>query len=820
MTDFVDDVRFAARSLRRTPGLAALVVATLALGIGMTATPFSMLDALVFRPYPVPHPGGVVSLVSTSHDDAFGPFSYREYLDLRGRTKSYAGVVASTSPRSVGFGAAPGATPRVKVGMLVSGNYFRVLGVEPRLGRGFREDEDRAPGRDAVAVLGPGFWKDEFGGDPGVVGRTIRLNGRDFTVVGVAPESFPGMQVFVRPDLYVPLAMAGVFTTNPEKRFFEDRDDRELAVKARLRPGTTLGAARSELVLLARDLAREHPEVNRDRGAAVRTQLEMRTQDGDDDWKFGVIFSILALAVLLVACTNVAGLLLARARTRRREIAVRLAIGAGRYRLVRLLWTESLILALSGGLGGVAVGYGGIAFLQTFSIPSELPVKIPFRMDARVLLACLAFSVLSAFLCGLAPAFQSTRAELVGGLKSADAEVPGRRRLWGRNALVVAQVSTSLMLLAAAFLMARGFRHSVLQATGFAKDHLLMTKLDPRLVQYDEARTARFYKLLVERMREAPGVESAALAQGVPLGLDGFARLALVPEGYPMPPDRTSFTAATATVDPGFFSTMGVPILRGRAFLPSDAAGTPRAAVVNEQLAKHYWPGGDAVGRRIRLEGPAGPPVEIVGIAKTIKYEDTSEKPMDFVYLPLAQHPVARMILLLRSAGDPLGLVQPVKEALSTLDPNLPVLETRTYEDVYRYQTVEGPAVAVKLVGTLGAVGLLLAVAGLYGLVAYTVSRRTREIGIRMAIGAKPSDILRLVMGKGLVLVGLGTAIGLAMGLGVERLMNALLFNGGGVDLVAYAVVVPMLLLVTLLAAYVPGRSASRIAPTRALRYE
>ena len=823
MTDFVEDVRFAVRSLWRTPGLAALVVATLALGIGMTATPFSMLDTLVFRPYPVPHPGGVVNLVSTSHDNAFDLFSYREYLDIRGKTRSYEGTIASTAPRSVGFSVGlggPGVTPRVKVGMLVSGNYFRVLGVEPRLGRGFREDEDRVPGRDAVAVLGPDFWKDEFGGDPGVVGRAIRLNGTDFTVVGVAPDSFPGMQIFVRPDLYVPLAMAGAFPTKPQKRFFEDRDDRELSVKGRLRPGATLGEARSELALLARDFARQYPQLNRDRGAAVRTQMEMRMRDDDDDWKFGVIFSILALAVLLVACTNVAGLLLARGRTRAREIAVRLAIGAGRSRLVRLLWTESLVLALLGGLGGVAVGYGGIAFLQTFRIPSELPVRIPFRMDARVLLACLAVSVVSAFLCGLAPAFQSTRAELVGGLKAADAEVPGRRRLWGRNALVVAQVATSLMLLAAAFLMARGFRHSVLQATGFAKDHLLLTKLDPRLVQYDAARTQRFYKLLVERVREAPGVAGAALAEGVPLGVDGFGRLAFVPEGYPMPPDRASFTAAVATVDPGFLPTMGIPILRGRGFLPSDAAEAPRVAVVNEQLAKHYWPGADAVGRRIRLDGPVGSPVEIVGVARTVKYEDTAEKPKDFVYLPLAQHPVARMILLLRSTGDPLQLVKPVKDALATLDPNLPVLEMRTYEDVYRYQTVEGPAVAVELVGTLGAVGLLLAVAGLYGLVAYTVSRRTREIGIRMAIGAKPADILRLVMGKGLVLVGVGTALGLGMGFAVEKMMNAMLFNAGGVDLVAYAIVVPSLLLVTLLAAYVPGRSAARIAPTQALRHE
>ncbi|HEV1995215.1 MAG TPA: ABC transporter permease [Candidatus Acidoferrum sp.] len=820
LTDFLDDARYAFRSLRRTSGLTAFVVITLALGIGMTSTPFSMLDALIFRPYPVPHPSSVVSLVSTSHDNSFDNFSYREYLDIRDNTRSYDGVIANGQLGAVGFSAEPEATPRVRGGMMVSGNYFQVLGVEPQLGRGFREDEDEVPGRDAVVVLGPDFWKHEFASDPSVVGRIIRLNGTDFTVIGVAPETFPGMQIFLRPDFYMPLAMARVFSTNPQKNFLVDRDDRELSVKARLKPGTTLRQARNELAVLARDFEREYPKVNRDRGAAVRTQFEMRTQDDDVNWKFGVIFTILALAVLLVACTNVAGLLLSRARTRTREIAVRLAMGAGRFRLIRLLLTESLVLACLGGLGGIAVGYGAIKFLSTFRIPTELPVTIPFRMDTRVLLASLALSVLSALLCGLAPALQSTRVDLVNGLKSADVDVPGRKRLWGRNVLVVAQVSTSLMLLTASFLMARSFQHSLLDGIGFAKDHLLMARFDPRLVQYNAAQTRQFYKLLAERVRVAPGVQSAALTQNPPLGLNNFDRVAFVPDGFQMPRDRENFTSTMDTVDEGYFETLGIPIMRGRGFLASDTADAPRVAVVNEQFAKHYWPGADAVGKHIRLDSGVGTPVEIVGVAQTIKYRETTERPTDFVYMPLAQHPVARMVLLVRSSGDPLQLVKPVKNIVRTLDPNLPMLETRTYEDLYRYHAVEGPRVAIELVGTLGAVGLLLAIAGLYGLVAYNVSRRTREIGIRMALGAGPSDVLRLVMGKGLMLVGIGTVIGLAMGFAVEQLMNSMLFNAGGVDIVAYVIVVPSMFLVTMLAAYVPARRASRIAPIQALRYE
>ncbi len=818
--DVLDDARYAVRSLRRTPGLSAGVVATLALGIGMTATPLSMLDALIFRPYPVPDPGAVVTLVGTSHDSRFDSFSYREYLDLRDRTSSYDGVVANGEVKGVGFSAEPGALPRVKAGMLVSGNYFRVLGVEPRLGRGFREDEDLVPGRDPVVVLGPDFFRRELGGDPSILGRTVRLNATDFTVIGVAPDSFPGMQIFTPVDLYMPLAMARVFSTDPRKDLLEDRDDRELGVKARLRAGTSLAQARSEIEALAQALERESPRTNRGRGAAVHTRLEMRTRGDFQEWKFGVIFSILALSVLLVACTNVAGLLLSRARARTREIAVRLALGVGRFRLVRLLLTESLILAGLGGLLGVGIGYAGIRLMRTFSIPSELPVTIPFRMDTRLLSASLVLSVVSALVCGLAPALQSVRTDLVSGLKSAGVEEPGRKRLWGRNALVVAQVSLSLMLLSAAFLMARSFQRDVADGTGFTKDHLLLARFDPRLGQYDAARTARFYELLTDRVRSEPGVTSAGLTQNPPLGLGDFARVAFVPEGHQLPRDRENVTSLMDTVDEGYFETMGVPIVQGRGFLPTDTADAPRVAVVNEHLARRYWPDADPLGKRIRLENGAGVPVEIVGVARSIKYTTGPGKAVDFLYMPLAQHPVARMILLLRSSGDPLQLVQPLKDLVRRLDPDLPLLELRTYEDVYRYSTVEGPRVAIRLLGTLGAVGLLLAVAGLYGVVAYNVSRRTREIGIRMAIGAAPLDVLRLVMGSGIALVAAGTGIGLAMGLGVERLMNAMLFDAGHVDLVAYAVVVPALFLVTTLAAYVPARRASRFAPTQALRYE
>jgi len=474
-------------------------------------------------------------------------------------------------------------------------------------------------------------------------------------------------------------------------------------------------------------------------------------------------------------------------------------------------------------LGGIVVGLVSLKLLSRFQIPSDLPLTIPFRMDKRVLLASLGLSVLSALLCGLAPALQSTRTDLIKGLKSADVDEPGRRRLWGRNALVVAQIAMSLMLLAASFLMGRGFHNSLLEGVDFAKvakDHVLMVRFDPRLVQYSAAQTQQFYKLLTERAQEVGGVESVGLTQNPPLGLDDFDRVVFVPEGFSMPSDRETFNAMTDTIDAGYFETMGIPIVRGRSFLSSDSAEARRVAIVNEQFARHYWPNADALGKRFRLDSASGTPVEIVGIAQNIKYKDSFSKAVDFVYLPLAQHPLARMVLLVKSSGDPLQLVNPVKDIVRMLDANMPVLELRTYGDLYNYAAVEGPAVGTGLVATLGAIGLLLAIAGLYGLVAFNVSRRTREIGIRMAIGAAPLDVLRMVMGKGLVLVGIGTGIGLVMGVGLERLLNSMLFNAGGIDLVVYLTVVPVMVLVTMLAAYVPARKASRIAPTLALRYE
>lgn len=819
LTDFVADVRYAIRGLRRAGGLTVFVVLALALGIGLTAAAFSMLDSVVFRPYPVPQPERVLTLMSASRDNPFDSFSYREFRDIAAAARSFSGVAAATGLVTVGYAPDARTLPRVRGAMLVSGDYFRVLGVEPRIGRSFRPDEDQIPDRTPVVVLGRDFWKHEFAADPGVVGRTIRLNGREFTVVGVAPERFPGMNVFSNPDLYAPLAMANVLMPRPTGDFFEDRDDRRLVLRARLAPGAPVAAAKSEMAVIARGFERDHPESGGGRRAAAYTQVELRTRADDINWKFGVVFTVLALAVVLVACTNVAGLLLSRARARTREMAVRLALGAGRSRVIRMMLTESLVLALLGGAAGVGVGFVGIELLRTFSLPTELPSAVPFRMDVRVLGACLVLAVSSAFVFGLAPALQSLRTDIVSGLKEGEVGETGRRRMWGRNALVVAQVAISLTLVTVSFLMARSFAALVTENAAVPKDQLLMARFNPALVRYDLDRAQRFYAQLIERLAATPGVTGAALTRNPPLGLGNYDRIALIPDGFDLPPDRDHLTVPSDVVDEGYFATLGIAIRRGRGFRAADDTTAPRVAVVNEAFAARYWPGREAVGRLIHFERRGGEVVEVVGVAADVHREGL-RKGTPFLYLPYAQRPASGMIVMVKTAGPPLEMTDALRGVVRGLDPDLPVSELRTYADLYRFALVDGPAIAIRLTGIMGGVALMLAIAGLYGLVAYNVSRRTREIGIRMAIGATPRDILELVTGQGLRLVAIGTVIGLALSLAVERLMKAALFQDAGVDPVAYLVVVPALAAVTLLAAWLPARRAARIAPTEALRCE
>jgi putative ABC transport system permease protein len=814
---WMQDIRYALRLLVRNRSFTAVAVLSLAVGIGVNSALFSLADALVLRPLSVLHPGEVVTVVSKSPSDSFGGISFPDYKDFRDQSKSFDGLVAFTRT-SFGFSSRPGDLPQMKTGMMVSGNLFSAMGVEPDLGRGFLPEEDQVPGRDAVVVLGHDFWQTQLGADRSIIGKKVRLNGIEFTVIGVAPARFTGMDHLLRPSFFVPLMMAQRLDANPTRNLIEKRDDRSLDMKGRLKTGVSLAQAQAELVTIAKGLENAYPTTNKSQSVAVMTELQVRVANDPVDAGLVAMLMALAAIVLLVACANLANLQLSRARARTREIAIRLAVGAGRLRLVRQLMAESLVVALAGGAVSLLVAYAGTAFLSRIQVPTDLPLVFSIRIDERVLVFSLAVSILSAMLFGLVPALQASRTDLVSSLKSADADSSGKQRLWGRKALVVAQVALSLVLMVVAAMLYRSFKNVLAGGPGFRTDHLVMMSFNPKLVRYNDQQTQQFYKELAERARSTSGVKTAALTLVVPMAPNQHTEN-IVPEGYQFPKDRSNANVFADIVDDGFFGTLSIPILSGRGFLESDTASAPMVAVVNQVLADQYWPNQDALGRRFRLNDDKGPWVEIVGIAKSAKYLWVGEGPTPYLYIPLAQHPQSRMTLVAQSFGDASSLVAPLREMVRGLDANQPVYDVRTMEEFYQMRAVNVPLMINEVVGAMGLIGLLLAMVGLYGLMAYSVSRRTREIGIRMAIGADQSSVVRMVMRQGLTLAVIGLVIGLVGSFFAESGVNAV-FGATKHDPISYLIVAPALLAVTMLAAWVPARRASRVDPTRALRFE
>jgi macrolide transport system ATP-binding/permease protein len=812
-------IKHAFRVLRKDPGFTLIAVFSLAIGIGATSAMFSFADALLLRPLPVMKPDGVVA-VSTAGSAAFGSntaISYPDYADLRDRNRSFDGLVAA-SYGQFGFSPNPQTLPRMKFGLFVSGNLFGVLGVEPALGRGFRSDEDQAEGRDAVVVLGHDFWVSQYNASPSALGSRIRLNGVEFTVIGVAPEHFTGIDQYLRPALFVPLAMS---PRVGQQNNLHKRDVRWLFVKGRLKPGAGVDQAQSDVASIVNELRKTYPQTNRDQQLKVETELQMRAEQSPPNAAMAAMLVLLGLCVLAVACANVAGLLLSRARARSREIAVRLAIGAGRGSLVRQLLLENLLVAVAGGLGGVAIAYAGAEFFNTFPMPSDLPFVFSAAIDGRVLLFTLVVSLVSTLLFGLAPALRSTRPDLVRALKAADADSGGKKRFWGRNTIVAGQVALSLVLLVISAVLLQGFRDQLTQGPGFRTERLFLTSFETQLAHYSEDQTTQFYKNLLERTRSAPGVRSAALTSVIPL--IGGDSLDIVPEGYQLPPGQQALTAFDAYVSDGYFTTMGIPILRGRGFAESDQKGAPLVAVVNEQAAKHFWPKGDALGKRFHLKSAGGDLVQIVGIARPAKYFWIAEPPLDYIYLPYRQHARSGLALVTESDAPDAATVAPaLREVVRGLDPDMPVFDVRTMQDIYSQRAVKTPNMIAEIVAGLGLMGLILSIVGLYGLVAYSVSRRTREIGIRMAIGADRTKVIWMVLKQGLQLGVAGVAIGLVLSFFACNILTSRLWIAtfDRVNPLMYAVIAIPLLAITGLATWAPARRASRIDPMRALRDE
>jgi predicted permease len=815
------DVRYGCRVLAATPGFTLVAVISLAMGIGANCAAFSWADALLLRPLTVARPGEVVTVGSTMSVEGFSRVgaSYREYLDIRELSTTFDGLVAFTGVTS-GLAATRDALPKLTLGLLVSGNFFSVMGVEPELGRAFRQVEDQVPGRDAVVILGHSLWERQFGSDPSILGRRVHLSGIEFTVVGVAPERFTGMNQFVRSDFYAPLMMWPRFLNDPKARPLEDRSFRDITIKGRLKSGVSMARARTELSVIAKNLAGMYPDTNRNRELVVRTELQTRIAQSPPDSMLIAMLTTLATAVLLVACANVAGLLTSRAPARAREMAMRVALGAARGRLIIQLMTESLLIALAGGVLGLAVGYGAVKLFQLIQLPTDLPVALTFQLDRRALGFSLVVAVLSAIVFGFAPAIQTSRTDLTAVMKAGEATV-GRRRRWGRSLLVGGQVAVAVVLLVLATFMYRGFRETLHNGPGYRIDHLLMMSFDPSLVHYSEEQTRRFFLQLAERARSVPGVRSAALTSSVPMA-NSINASNVIPEGYQLPVGKEALTLFSARVDEHYFATIGIPIVRGRGFQEADSTDAPRVAVVNEQYVLHYSTHQDPIGQRFQLrEGGSSSWVTIVGVAKTSKYLWLAEPPTDFVYLPYRQDAQSEMVLLTESAGDPSSLVAPLRDVVQSLDQTQPVYNVRTMDEFYRMRTLTIFNVIIGIVAAMGLMGLSLAIVGLYGLVAYATSRRTKEIGIRMAIGASRAMVLRMVLRQGLVLALAGLAVGLLAGVGAERLLQAAFPSGdNSFEPMAHVLVAPIVLAATFVAAYLPARRAARLDPMKALRYE
>jgi putative ABC transport system permease protein len=817
------DVRHGSRMLAKNPWFTAIAVLSIAAGVGANTAMFSMADALVLRPLQVPRATEIVALsgnpTAAGGNAGFGvnrSLSYLDYRDVRDRARSFEGLFAY-SVVLTGFARRAGEPTQNVLGLSVSGNFFRVLGVQPVLGRTFRDDEDEAPGRDPVVMLSHAAWTERFNSDPGIVGRQVRLGGRDLTVIGVTPESFTGMQLVLHPAYYVPLAMAATFPSTPP--YLEQRNVRSVLVKGRLVPDVSIEQAHQEANIIAAELERQYPDTNRGFRFLVRSDFRARLEERGPSAPGAFMLISLAVVVLLVACANVAGLLISRAPERARELAVRMAIGGGRTRVLRQLVTEGGLLGAGGALVGIGAGYAVLRYLQSGdAVVSDIGVRIVPSLDRRALTVALVAAVTSVLASSLVPAWQATRGRDLTAMLRPGAASGKAERLWGRHGLVVGQVAMALMLVLVAVFVYRGFAAEFARP-GFNTTRMVLVGLNPAQAGYDADRAGDFYDRLVERARALPSVRAAGLTAIVPLNQDNREATVMVPEGYTLPPGTQTITVSSTRIDEGYLETMGIPIVAGRGIQASDTGDTPVVAVVNPTLAARYWPDQDPIDKRMQLQ-PDGAWATVVGVAAESKYNWSGEGPTPFVYLSRRQRGLPRGTLLVATTGASTNLIAPLRDILRELDPDLPTSAVRTMEEFYEGSAVRAVSGAIQMIGYMGLLGLALSLVGLYSLMAQAVARRTREIGIRMAVGAQPGAVLRMVLRHGSRLVLAGVALGVAASVGAGGLLRGIVPSRGGIDLTAYAVVVPALVIVTLAAAYLPARRAARIDPLVALRQE
>ncbi len=807
------DLRLALRHLRRSPGFAALAIAMLGLGIAATTTIFSVINTLFLRPPAhVREPGRVVSLFTSDFSGpAFGTSSHPDYLDFAANAPALEALAAAT-PRQFSLAAA-GERHRV-LGEMVSENYFSVLGVPLAVGAGFT-----AGGSETEAVIGHGIWLRDFGGARDVVGRTLRLSGHSFTVAGVAPQGYAGSMRGVRVEVWTSLAAERVL--EPSGGTMDHRGDRGLFLVGRLRPGATVEELQGQLALVAERLHAAHPDTWTDvsgtsRRVTVLPEHEARIYPAirGPVTQFLALLMGVAAMVLAVCCANLANLLLARGTLRRRELAVRLAIGGGRGRLVRQLLTEGVMLAVLGGVTGSVLAAWATDALGGFQPPLPVPVALEFPLDGRILAFTVLVSGLTVILAALVPALRATRLDAATALRG-DLAAGGMGWRFGlRDGLVVAQVAVSLVVLAAAGLFLASLRNATRTDPGFRASGLALLPLELGVQGYDSARAMSFYGELERRVRALPGVEAAALVEVVPLGLAGQRR-GIEVQGY-VPAEGEDMEVGANTVSAGYFETMGIEIVRGRSLQPGDRAGSTPVAVVSEAFARRFWPGENPIGRRFSTgQGDAR---QVVGIARDGKYRSLGEEPQPHFYRPFAQAYEADMVLVARTAGEPASLVPALVREARALDPELPV-EASTMEE-HLGLAVLPQRVGAAVLGVFGGIAAMLAAFGLYAVMSYLVSRRTAEIGIRVALGARPGDVRMLVVRRALVLTVAGLVLGLAGAALLSRVLSAFLVDVRPADPATLGSVAALFTAVAMLASWLPARRAAAVDPVRALRSE
>ena len=807
-------LRQAARGLLHRPAFTAVAVLSLALGIGANAAVFSAVQAIFLRSTTARDPQRLMVLFATI-EGVPGTFfvSYPNFVDYRDSNHVFSHLVSATP---VTLGLSGDGPPQRLDGEMVSGDYFAALGVQPALGRAFAPEEDTPGGARPAVVLGDSLWRRRFAADPGIVGRTLVLNGHPFTVIGVGPRGFTGTGGLSRSDFWVPLALHDIVLPRRLRQFFPVRRATMLGVVGRMKDGVTRGQVEAEMRTITARLAKDYPDANTGRGLRLLTLPEVRIDPDQRDLyvRASALLTAVVALVLLVACGNVANMLLARAAGRRREIAVRLALGARRAQLVRQLLLESVLLALAAGVAGLLLAFGLLRLIGSFESP-YLPPGLELGLDPPVLLFTLALSLVTVLLFALVPALQATRPDLVTALKEGTAPAP-RGRLELRGLLIVGQVALALVSLVSAslFLLSLGKAQSV--DPGFERQHLLVASFDLEDRGYDEARGRAFLRQLEERIGALPGVRSAALAESLVLAGQPVRRT-VYREGEEPDPERPLILEPNS-VTPRYFATMGLKLLGGRLLTDADRAGSREVAVINRTMAETLWPGTDPVGRRFAMM-PTREVVEVVGVVGNIRYNSLSEGPLLYAYLPLEQHYASGVTLHVRTAGDPAALAPAVRREIQAEEPGLALARIRPMDGVVG-ELLWAPRAAAALLGLFGLLALALAVIGIYGVMSYSVAQQRREIAIRMSLGAGRGQVLQLFVGRGMTLVAAGVGIGLLVAFAGARGIAALLYGVEPGNAAAFAAAALVLSLIALLATWFPARRAAAVPPMLAMRQE